>query len=439
MYPNRNPKYLIGVALFFCLFFFPNIASAQNYYFVDCSGNTPGAYLTIASLPPLMNGDTVQVTGTCTENVSLNRLNGVYFGAPWNQTMYLIGSLSITDSQNLFIYGMNISSASGDGIRIFSSSDIVLNSCTSNNNHGKGLSVDGQSFVEIENTGSYSNNGDAGINMGGHSFVTLLAWGTGFIDVSNNVGSGVYVDRSDFQSLGNVTIMNNKAVPAPTSVTGFGLDFRGASIGYLGGLFGPNTVANNQNGGISLQENAEISLWGAPNIIQGNGPTGISVGFGSQLTLYDGSQVLNHSEVGVDVFAKSQAYFYGSNQLMHNGFGSDPERAGLRIDGNSESFLRGGEISQNGGPGILALVNSSVDFSGVVFRSNAGGPIVCDSSAYMISDLTSTNTYPGTSLPCKVPHSLGNHRHPGSAIHVPDWSRYKAIEDKYHKLATLKH
>jgi hypothetical protein len=278
--------------------------------------------------------------------------------------------------------------------------------------------------------------------------VGLTAWG-GLIDVSNNVGFGLYAARADINVLGNVRIANNKAVPNSPFTSGFGIDFRGGARGLLLGLWGPLVIEGNETGGISLQENAELSILGGnvvpgwtPVLIQSNGSTGVSAAFGSQLTFYTGDagvQILNHKDVGIDVYANSQAYFYGDTTITHNGFSSNPSRAGLRIDGNSEAFLRGADISQNGGPGILVLVSSSVDFSGVTFRSNGNGPIVCDSSAYMITDLTGTSAYPGASLPCKVPHNLGNHRHYDTAIHVPDWSHSKAMEDKYSKLATLKH
>jgi len=444
---DRKQAYLIGAILFFCFLCIPNVASAQNYYSVDCSGSTPGAYLTINSvLPLLMNGDFVLVTGTCTEDVSLNRLTGVYLGAPWgNPPMNLLGSLSINDSQALYIHGMNITSTSTNGILINHSRDISIDACTSNNNAGNGLMADGISDVSIDNFGSFSNNAGSGIYAQGNSSVGLTAWG-GVIDVSNNAGAGLNASRADIIVLGNVRIANNKAIPGSLGPSGFGISFEGAARGLLLGLWGPLVIEGNETGGISLQENAELSILGGnlyPGwtavVIQSNGATGISTAFGSQLTFYAGDagvQILNHTDVGVDVYANSQAFFHGDTNITHNGSSSNPSRAGLRIDGNSEAFLRGGEILQNGGPGILALVNSSVDFSGVTFASNGNGPIVCDSSAYMISDLISSNSYPGTPMPCKVPHNLGNHRHYDTAIHIPDWSRNKALADKYSKLAS---
>jgi len=447
MHGKRNSCYFIGAALLFCLLCIPSSASAQNVYNVDCSNGTQ-PFTTINSVLPLvLSGDYVLVTGTCREDVSLNWLTNVYLGAPWGQTMNLLGSLSISDSQGLFIYGMNITSATTGGIAVHYSHDITINSCASNNNSGYGLLVDGNSAVSVENFGSFSNNSSEGIHVEGASSLSLFGWG-GLIDISNNVLAGIYASRGDVNALGNVRIANNKAVAGSPFVSGFGVDFRGAARGLLLGLWGPFSIEGNDTGGISLQENSELSVLGGnvvPGwtniVIQSNASTGVSVAFGSQVTFYSGDagiQVLNHSVVGVDVYANSQAFFHGDVQVVHNGFGPDAMRAGLRIDGNSEAFMQGGDLLQNGGPGILALVNSSVDFSGVVFRLNANGPIVCDSSAYMVSDLINAFSQWG-SVPCKVPHSLGNHRHFDTAFHVPDWTRNMTLEKRYAKVAVRKH
>jgi len=88
------------------------------------------------------------------------------------------------------------------------------------------------------------------------------------------------------------------------------------------------------------------------------------VGFGSQATFFNSAQITGHSSAGVDVYANSQAYFSGANVVQSNGSSGDSRSAGIRVDGNSEAFLRGGDVSQNVGPGVLALINSSADFSG---------------------------------------------------------------------------
>jgi hypothetical protein len=180
-------------------------------------------------------------------------------------------------------------------------------------------------------------------------------------------------------------------------------------------------------------------------VIQGNGPVGVSVGLGSQVTFFDitgafNAQITDHTAAGVDLYANSQAYFNGSNQILRNGTLSDPRSAGIRVDGNSEVFLRGGQVAQNSGPGILALVNSSADFTGVSFSGNAGGEIItCDSSSWMVSDLTRPGSTVSTAgVVCKTPHALGNRDVFKALPTTPDWSGHKAQYDKYAK-AAVKH
>jgi len=228
----------------------------------------------------------------------------------------------------------------------------------------------------------------------------------------------------------------------------------GGSRVLLGGYFVfPNTITGNQGGGIYAVDGSEIAVCcgppmvptGQPNIIQGNGPVGISAGYGSSLQIIDDVQITNHTDVGVDVFGHSVVYIYGNNnQISNNGTDpSDPARAGLRVDGNSEAYLtEGGQISQNGGPGILALVNSSLDFSGVTFKGNSGGPVLCDSSSWMVSDLAGANpganSNPGALMPCRVPNNLGRRPHPIPAFQVPDVSRFKALEAQYQQLMSTR-
>jgi len=158
------------------------------------------------------------------------------------------------------------------------------------------------------------------------------------------------------------------------------------------------------------------------------------------VTFYNAAQITDHSSAGVDLYANSQAYFFGTNQILRNGTVTDPRSAGIRVDGNSEVFLRSGQVAQNNGPGILALVNSSADFTGVNFAGNAGGEIIsCDSSSWMASDLTRQNSMiPAGGVFCRTPHALGNRDVFKSLPTTPDWSGHKAQYDKYAKVA-VKH
>jgi hypothetical protein len=153
--------------------------------------------------------------------------------------------------------------------------------------------------------------------------------------------------------------------------------------------------------------------------------------------LYDQVEISGHTGPALDLYAGSQAYLFGQNFLHNNGVAGDSRSAAIRLDGNSEAFLRGGTVTQNAGPAILALVNSSVDLTGVSFSSNSGGVVVCDSSAFMVSDLASgTTTAPG--IACRTPHSLGNRSIHKLQPAAPDWTGLKALVAKTMARATRK-
>ena len=422
----------------------PGTLRAQ-FLFVDCSGTNLYAYPSInAALPNAGPGAFILVTGTCNENVFLFGQNALNLGAYFGQTATINGAISINNSQNLFLYGLNVTNTAGDGISVSNSRGISLNVCSSNGNAGLGLRVNGMSNVIIGASGAFSHNAGGGMNIDGQSQVGLVAW-AGPVDISNNTGPGVWESGSSlFETLGATNITSN--VSGPGTNPGFGIELVGGARAQVGGLFGPNTVAGNQAGGAFLQENSEISFWsiGQPNLIQGNGPVGVSVGMSSQVTFYDisgplGAQITDHTSAGVDVYANSQAYFQGANQVLRNGVLTNQRSAGIRVDGNSEVFLRGGQVAQNYGPGILALVNSSADFTGVTFAGNAGGEIIaCDSSSTMVSDLTQPNSTPPAGISCRTPHGLGSRQITGTQPTAPDWSAQKALYDKYAK-AAVKH
>jgi len=408
----------------------------QAQLLVDCSGNDPNAFPSINSaLPYATPGSSIIVTGTCNENVSLYGMNGLNLGAWWGQTAAINGTVSINNSTLIYLYGLNITSSSGDGVSVGGSRNVVLDTCTSNGNAGAGLNAYSMSEVLVNTSGSFNGNGNGGIRIFGNSLVALNAWG-GLIDISNNIGPGVWSSQGEFNTNGHTTIANNQLGPPQSA--GAGIQLFGGSRAQIGAFLGPNIIQGNPAGGASISEGSEASFWGfgQPNIIQGNGPVGVSVNLGSQATFFGSVEITNNSDVGVDAYANSQAYFFGSNKVQGNGTASGSRSAGVRVDGNSEAFLRGGDVSQNVGPGLLALVNSSFDFTGVTFSGNSSGIVTCDSSSVMISDLNGPSSTPPAGVHCVTPHALGNRHINRTAPPVPDLSAYKAMQAKYRKLAT---
>ena len=418
------------------LFVFP-ITSHAQFLTVDCSGTN--AYALFSNINSALlaagPGAFIQVTGTCTENVFIYGANNLTLGAPFGQTATLNGNLSIYNSQNVYLYGLNVTNNVGDGIDVSSSHSVTLDSCSSSGNAGNGLSAGQESDILVLTFGTFSNNAGYGIQTGDNSFVNVGSFG-GTTEISNNQ-VGALRDEAAFSTLGNTHMANNG--PIANADLRVAIDMRGGGRAQIGSAIGPNIIENNVNGGVSLQENAEISFWAltssGPNIIRNNGPFGIKAGFGSQVTLV-GDQISGHTGPGVDIYAHSQLYAtsqlpgLSATQISNNGTAGGPLNAAIRVDGDSEALLRGVTISQNNGPAILALVNSSVDFAGNTFNGNAG-VITCDSSSTMVSDLGITARTPAAGVSCTTAHTLGNRAVSVPTPAVPDLSVWKKLHGNY--------
>src|SRR5215469_383587 len=258
----RNYLFVVGILLL--VLAIPPQVYAQ---YVDCSGNDPYAFPSItAALATAGPGSWITVVGTCNENVYISNLNNIGISALWQQTAAINGMLSIQNSENVNLYGLNVTNAAGDGIQVGNSRSVILDTCSGNGNAGKGMTIGPTSDVNITTAGSFSNNGDTGITLNARSSLQILAWG-GSVTISGNKNAGIYASTSYVEGLGNIVIENTSGSTANGLVSGFGIDLRGQSILQMGTIFGSNVIQNNHSGGVSLQENVEASFWGGPTII----------------------------------------------------------------------------------------------------------------------------------------------------------------------------
>jgi len=213
-----------------------------------------------------------------------------------------------------------------------------------------------------------------------------------------------------------------------------GVDLVAGSKMEFAAYYGPNLIQGNKSGGVTARERSRISIFTPQTTIRGNGPVGVTAGFGSQVTLAN-VEITGHTSAGVDLYGNSQAWLFGANQIENNGSSADSTSAAIRIDGNSEAFIRSGTVAHNNGPALLALVNSSVDFSGVTFAGNSGGIITCDNTAVMVSDLSPAILGPAAEASCKRPRLLVNRQNAAPAFALPNSTAQKAVHDKYVGLA----
>ena len=416
-------------------------AHAQTYYYVDCSGANHSDFSTIgAALAVAGPNSYILVTGTCNENVNIANFWNLNLGAFYGSKATIHGNVSITASNSVFLYGLNVTNSAGDAFDITSSHNVTLWTCTANGNSGVGLSVGTLSDAVVQGPGSFDSNGASGIGVGFHSFLNVLA-SDGPVDISGNHGAGITVgDGGVFQTVGNTTIENNINTSTSVRPNGFGIQLLSASKLQVANCLGTSQISGNQSGGIDAREHSQVSIWSCgpngENIIKDNGPVGIEVGMGSELALYLNVVISGHTGSGIDLYGEGQLYMIGPNVISRNGSSDNPRSAGVVVDGNSEAYLRGGTITTNEGPGILALVNSSVDSVGATFPDNTGGIITCDSSAYLVSDLLPATGAPRKGIECRTPHHLGNGDRPAAVPVAPDFTTQKNQAAQYKKFAS---
>jgi hypothetical protein len=402
--------------LFLNLVLFPAVLHAQ--LFVDCSGRNANKFpsITAALQQAPSVGATIIVTGTCNETVNIYGMVGLNLGAAYGQTATVKGAFTISNSQNVFLYGLHVTDSPIDGITVSDSTAILLEACTASGNTLNGLRAQNMSDVEIVGEGgAFSTNGSSGIWANVSSLVWFNNW-AGPVQVRDNALDGIECEQSTCGILGNTTVKNNGIS---------GIDLIGGSKMEVASYYGPNLIADNISGGVVARERSRISIFTAQTTIRGNGAVGVTAGFGSQVTLSD-VEISGHSSAGVDLYGNSQAWLFDANRIQYNGSSTDPTSAAIRVDGNSELFLRSGTITNNTGPALLALVNSSVDFSGVTFARNTGGVITCDNTAVMVSDLP-----PEKAGTCKTPQIFVNREAAKPAFEPPNSEAQKAAHDKY--------
>ncbi|MGB2635013.1 MAG: right-handed parallel beta-helix repeat-containing protein [Candidatus Acidiferrum sp.] len=302
---------------FLSLLLFPEALRAQ--FIVDCSGTNPSAFpsITAALQQAPTVGSSILVNGTCNETVNVYGMVGLNLGAYYGQTATINGALSISNSQNVFLYGLHVTNSPIDGITVSDSTAVLLEACTASGNTLNGLRVQNMSDVQIIGVGgAFNNNASSGIWANVGSLVWFNNW-AGPIDVSNNTLDGIECEQSTCGVLGNTTFTNNGIS---------GVDLIAGSKMEFAAYYGPNLIQGNKSGGVTARERSRISIFTPQTTIRANGPVGVTAGFGSQVTLSD-VEITGHTSAGVDLYGNSQAWLFGANQIQNNGSNADSSSA----------------------------------------------------------------------------------------------------------------
>jgi hypothetical protein len=369
--------------------------------------------------------------------VSISGLYNLNLGAAAGKAVRLTGSLSVSNSSNVYLYGIKVTNTSGPGISIVGGNGVLLDNCTSSGNETDGLAVSQSSDVTLLGTSAFNGNKRYGLNINGHAHVSSSVWTGGSTSINSNTDAGVWItEGSLLDGTGPLTIDGNGigGTSAAPAVHGYGIEMYGASIVQIGDCAGPTTIMDNVSGGVSDQENSELSLWncdaGHKHRIQSNGPVGISMGLGAEATISYEVQISGHKGPAVAVTSGSTLFAAGPDAISQNGSAEISKGAAIAVTGNAHAFLEGATISSTPGPAILAELGSTVNLSQMTFTGNAGGAIQCDNSSFMWTDVTLA------SAKCTVPSLPQAQAMPATRHTPPDMTAIQNRQAQYRRLTS---
>ena len=353
-------------------------------YTVDCgSGDTIKA-----AMDQAQPGDTIMISGTCNENVVVNKdgitLDGddsaVIDGSGVDRAVIFIRGRQDVTIKGLTvqngIYGIEITQSAaarleditargsrrqsryegGSGIAVFNSSSLVLTgTIVANDNARSAITVASSSTAVVLGNGVFdgerfggaslqaSGNGEEGIGV--YSGSNFVAAGEQMdIAVTNNGYSGLWIANTGtafFVGDSSATFNDNG---------GSGVHVNGGSSATF--AFQSAEFNNNAGSGVSVFEGSTATLSGAA--INGNqGYAGLWVTRGSTVVAYN-LTVENNALRGIGVFRHSFLDLYDSVLSGHSYYGVGVATAG------ATAVLEGVTSTGNTGQGVSAHSNTSV-------------------------------------------------------------------------------
>jgi hypothetical protein len=368
---------------------------------VICPGGGPGAYPSItAALNAITNNagpNSINVSGTCTENVTIRNQNNLIIQAapgsmpvitnaanPAQITVQLYGSrlvsflglsiqggnpgLFVNQGSDLQIFNSVIENNVGDGAVVLIKSDLNMTSSIFRKNKGNGLFVGDSSAAVVMSPTQFLNNGSAGAA----AFAGFIKFQGGGSLIEGNSGPGITA-----QSGGSVLIISDQQ---PTVIRGnnIGLMFQDNSTGVIDIQ---NTIDGNGPVGV-LAESSVVVFRGSPGTtISGHRQAGALVTAGGAVNL-DGPHLISGNGVGVSLERGSLTVQNGASISNNAGFGVRGDAGSGVVVGPSAT------VASNSSTGIKLRHKSLLGLTApVTIQGNGAANIVCDSSSLAYGDL----------------------------------------------------
>jgi hypothetical protein len=375
-------KYRLTVPLMVVsMYALAGIVCAQTSVTVDCSGNNHQAFQSInAALNTLslVGPNTINVSGTCHENVSIAQRDRLTIQAAAGHFASIVNAanppaitLLIAGSHNIVLNNLVIQGGSPALYVTDSSTATAIQNCVVQNSAADGLDVDMASELVIQNS-TIRNNSASGIFISNESQMTLGTYPTQRIRITGNGYGGLGIDGSQVQlNFGVLTIDGN---------AGPGINMEGGRLEFFGGNADSPGAIENNNIGLTMNDAASATFWSAFRI-HNNGSTGVSVNGASSITFYSGidsngqnaaTTIDGHSTVGLSLGGSSSAQIYGPHVISKNGSaGADPgSRGGISMAGASLAIGSGTLVTGNVGPGIRLFAKSDLTMFDMIVSNN---------------------------------------------------------------------
>jgi len=315
---------------------------------------------------------TIIVTGTCTENVSINDtrsitivgLGGARVVGPLDSDAF-----DIFDSQDITLKNLDISGTfsstvaaggGGEGVFITRASLVLINGCNIHDNQQAGVDAEIGSTVFLQNTTIQNNTPNDGLDVIGNS--TAIVGGTTIQNNGDPVAgtAGVFVSRNSTIVFRQTNLVQNNA--------NIGIQARNLSNVILAN--GATTIQGNQTNGVVIQGGSHLQINGpgnvSPHVIQGNGaacPLDPTCG---------------------GIFATQD-----STVELTAGTISGNRGSGVSVQQGSNVQLNGVTVSNNTGDGVHIQWLSIGNFlSGNTISGNGGASVFCDGRSLALGNLS---------------------------------------------------
>lgn len=311
---------------------------------VNCNG---GGTITKA-LETAKVGDTIQVTGTCKERVTITTdrltLDGqgsaiLDGGGGFKANAVREGVVTIDGASGVTVTGFTLQRGPA-GITCKRGAACLMRNTTMQDNAAEGLRVSENSTAEV--TGCISRrNGEWGIAVFDNSNVLLQ----GTIALTNNgtSGLGVFFSSSARSSKATIQANNNKHN---------GIILGGGSNVNFGRRGGKVTTNNNMGNGIRLFNSGSLQVYAGNTVnVVGNSGRGVSVDGNSSLQNFGGTFVIKNNKGG-----------------------------GLLVDNGGSVTMKGSTITENGTDVALSFGARAT------LNGNTIGTIVCDNISLIRGD-----------------------------------------------------